>query len=161
MRPYIMRLRRWRIIHIAADIEVVVIGSIRDLALRHNSGVIGDLGIPLIGGGHFFNVFRAQIILRSPGEILVIRIDKQHPAAPILRFVGVRRIAGDVGTHNQNTCRDARTIKEILRQADDRFDQILVQNLLRISFSAPPRNSTPWGRTVATMPPGLQTASIC
>ncbi len=32
---------------------------------------------------------------------------------------------------------------------------------MRISFSAPPRKSTPCGITVATIPPGLQTASMC
>ena len=35
------------------------------------------------------------------------------------------------------------------------------RNFLRISFSAPPRKSTPWGMTVVTMPPALQTASMC
>jgi len=32
---------------------------------------------------------------------------------------------------------------------------------LRISRSAPPRKSTPWGMTVQTMPPCLSTECMC
>src|SRR5437016_10042252 len=34
------------------------------------------------------------------------------------------------------------------------------RNFFRISFSAPPRKRTPWGMTVTTMPPGLQTEHV-
>ena len=61
---------------------------------------------------------------------LGVGIDEQHLAAAVLGLVRDWRLAGEVGAHDQNAGRDAGAVEEVVRQADDGFDEVLLEELL-------------------------------
>ena len=86
---------------------------------------------------------------------------KRHLAAAGFGLVRVGRLAGEVGAHHEDAGRDARAVEEIGRQADDGLDEVLFEELLADLLFRAAAKEHAVGMTVATMPPGLQTASMC
>ena len=69
----------------------------------------------------------SKIVLRASGMELGVGIDKEHLAATVGGFVRIGRPAGEIGAHHEDAGRDARAVEQVLRQADDRFDEVLFE----------------------------------
>ena len=129
MRAHVMRFGRRRVVHVAADVEIPVIGRAADLRQRHPPGVAGHVLKPVERGNDLLDMLRAQIILGAARVKLGVSVDEQHLAAPLGGLVRVHRLAAQIRAQHQNTGRDARAVKQVRRQTDDRLDQILLQPL--------------------------------
>ena len=127
---HIVRLGRRRVVHVAADVEIEIVGGAGDFGERHDAGVAGDVLVAVEGGHDFLDVLRAEIVLRASGMELGIGIDEEHLAATDGGLVRVGRLAGEIGPHDENARRDARAVKQVLRQADDGFDEVLFEEFL-------------------------------
>ena len=67
--------------------------------------------------------------MRAAGMELGVSIDEEHLAATVGGLVWVRRVAAEVRPHHEDAGRDARAVEQVLRQADDGFDEILFEKL--------------------------------
>src|SRR5438094_6728825 len=61
---------------------------------------------------------------------LGVCINEQDLTAAGRRLVGIWKLAGKVGPHDQNACRNTRTVEKVWRQADHGLDQVLFEELL-------------------------------
>src|SRR3546814_13294129 len=78
MRAYVMRLRRRGVVHVAADVAVVVLGS--DLGPRHAPAVGGNLvdvaaGQGAVGMDDARDVLGAQEVLRLDLEVVAVGVE--------------------------------------------------------------------------------------
>ena len=124
-----MRLGRGRVVHVAADVEIGVVGLGEQLGHGHDLGVIVHVGESLVSGDDFLDVLGAEVVLRTAGEELGVGVDEKHALAAGLGFVGVGGAAGAVGPHDDDAGGDAGAVEEILRQADDGLDEVFLQPL--------------------------------
>ena len=127
---HVVRLGRRRVVHVAADVEIEVVGCTGDFRERHDAGVAGNVLVAVEGGYDLLDVLRAQVVLRAAGMELGVGVDEEHLASAFCGLVRVRRLAGEVRPHHKDAGRDARAVEQILRQADDGFDQVLFEKLL-------------------------------
>src|SRR3546814_19002514 len=84
MRAYVMRLRRRGVVHVAADVAVVVLGS--DLGPRHAPAVGGNLvdvaaGQGAVGMDDARDVLGAQEVLRLALAVVSVGVDVEHMVA--------------------------------------------------------------------------------
>ena len=107
---HILWRRRLGIIHIAADIAVVVLGGQRLTA--HQSAITVNLNLVVIGITDFLNVFGTERVLVLPLLVLAVGIDEKHALST----------AGSRLVDDQQRSRDTRAIEQSLRQPDDTFE---------------------------------------
>src|SRR5439155_8599586 len=81
-------------------------------------------------GEDLFDVLGAYIVLRAAAMELRVGIGEQHLAAARRRLVGIWKLAGKVGPHDQNARRNTRAVEKVWRQADHGLDQVLFEELL-------------------------------
>lgn len=79
MSAHILGLWRWGVVHIAADIAVVVLSD--DFRLGHPAGIDGDVLVGAVGEDDLVDVFRTQVVLRLAIAVFPVSIDKQHMVA--------------------------------------------------------------------------------
>ena len=77
---HILRFRFGRVVHVAADVEVVVVG-LDDLGLVDQAAVLGYL--PLVGEDEvdLLDVFGAQLVLVLAFGVFPVGVDEQHLVA--------------------------------------------------------------------------------
>ncbi|OIQ71559.1 hypothetical protein GALL_468230 [mine drainage metagenome] len=121
-----MRFRRRGVIHIAADIAVVVFG--RNFARRYAAGISRDifsaLGEAAVDVDDFGNVFRSQKILCLAFAVFAVCIDEHDvPASSSVLLV-----------HHQHASRDAGAVEQPGRQANDGFKPAAFDEVLASFF---------------------------
>ena len=121
MRLDILRFGVGRVVHVAADVEVVVV-SVHDLGLRHESRVLEQFTLVSENKIDLLNVLRAKPVLVLALRVFAIGVDEEYP---ILEFVGLALVA------DQHTGGDARTVEEARWQADDGLDAVVVDEEAR------------------------------
>jgi hypothetical protein len=94
----------------------------------------------LISGDDLLDVLIKETVLAFTFLEVLFGVDEEH-VVWLLAFL-----------EHQNAHWDAGGIKQIGGQADNRINVPICQQLVRIRSSAPPRNSTPWGRMMAMTP---------
>ena len=123
MRPHVMRLRRRRVVHIAADVAVVAL--FLDLAHWHPPCIARNVPARPVGMHHLVDVLRPQVVLRLALAVLAVGVDEQHRVA--------RRVPRLV--QHQDARRNARAVEQVARQPDHRLqvaflDEVLARLLL-------------------------------
>ena len=127
---HIFRLRIGGVVHIAADVEVVVVG-LDDLGLVHQAAVFGDLALVGEDEIDLLDVFGAQLVLVLAFGVFAVGVDEQHLVAQGvgLVLVGHEHAGGNAGA-----------VKEAGRQADDGLDHIILdEDLADELFLAAPK----------------------
>lgn len=125
MRTHVMRFRRRGIVHIAANIQIKIIGITGDLGTRYDACVAGNVLVVVEGGYDFFDVLWTKVVLCAASVELGVSIDEENLAATLRGLVRVRRLAGEIRVHHEDAGRDARAVEQVLRQANDGFDEVL------------------------------------
>ena len=80
MGAHVLRLRFGGVVHVAADVEVVVVG-IGNLGLVYQAAVLGNLSLVGEDEIDLLDVLRAQFVLVLAFGVLAVGIDEQHLAA--------------------------------------------------------------------------------
>ena len=114
----ILRFGRGRVVGVAADVEVVVVGC--QFLAGDDGGVAGDVGERPVGGDDLLGVLGEQVVLRPPGRELGVGVDEQHLPGPFRRL-------GARGAQHQDAGGDAGAVEQVGGQADDRLDDVVVQ----------------------------------
>ena len=119
MRPHVVRLRRRRVVGVAADIEIeIVLRQRRVTDHRREPRLHRER---LEGVGDFLDVLGQQMVLGPALEKLAVGVDEQHPPLTLGRLAAGITLAL---TQHQHASRNAGAIKQIRRQPDDGFEQI-------------------------------------
>src|SRR5437763_356255 len=105
-----MRFRQGRIVYIAADIKIEIIGITGDLGKRDDAGVSGNVLVVVEGGYNFFDVLRTKVVLCAASVELSVSIDEKNLGAALRGLARVRRLAGQIRVHHKDTRRDARSV---------------------------------------------------
>ncbi len=84
---HVVRLRRRRIVHIATDITVVVLGL--DFAHRRTAGVSGNVVTRTVGVNDLVDVLGPQVVLRLAFAVLAVSVDEK-----------TRDLSGFLNIHN-------------------------------------------------------------
>jgi len=116
MGPHVFRLRIGRVVHIAADVEVVVV-RVHDLGFGNEAAVLGQFALVSEDVGDLLDVLGAELILILALGKFAVGVDEEDFVA---QFIGL------VLVHDQNTSRDAGAVEESGRQADDGLDHVVV-----------------------------------
>ncbi len=126
----IFGLRIGGVVHVAADVEVVVMGF-DDLGLVHQATVFGNLAFVGEDEIDFFDIFGAQFVLSLAFGVFSVGVDEEHLVAQGvgLVFVGHDHAGGNPGA-----------VKKSGRQADDGLDHIILnENFADELFLAAPK----------------------
>ena len=124
MRLHILRFRVGGVVHITADVEIVIVCA-HDLGLVHQSAVFGNF--PLVGEDEvdLFDVLGAQFVLGLAFGVFAVGIDEEHL---VLEGLGLVLVGHD------HAGGDAGAVEEAGRQADDGLDHIVVDEDLTDQF---------------------------
>jgi hypothetical protein len=76
MGAYVMRLRWRRVVDVAPDVEIEVVGRVCDFRDRDDAGVGGHVFVAVEGGDDLLDVLRAQVVLGPAGMELGVSIDE-------------------------------------------------------------------------------------
>ena len=76
MGLHILRLRIWRIVHIAADIEIVIM-FLCNLCFVYQTAVFGEIALLGKNKVDLFDIFRAQLILVLALSKFPVGVDEQ------------------------------------------------------------------------------------
>ena len=116
----------WRgVVHVAADVAVVVFGL--DFTDGHAAGV-GGYGLPGAVGVHdFVDVFGAQVVLRFAFAVFAVGVDEEHAA---LVALGIEALSGTGLVEHQDAGRYAGAIKQVAGQANDGLQVAFVDEVL-------------------------------
>ena len=79
VRAHIMRLRRGRVVCIAANVEVAT--AIQQSGVVDNGTEAGHGLEAIVGADDLLNMLRQQVVLRATLEELTVSIDEEHLAA--------------------------------------------------------------------------------
>ena len=120
----------------------------------HDAGEAGDVRVGGVGVDDLLGVLRVQVVLRLASGELAVGVDEQHLTLPL----GEARPSA---AQHQDAGWDAGAVEQVRGQADDSLQPVVLDDALADMPSAPPRNSTPCGMTVAPMPSGFRTARMC
>src|SRR5580658_2317636 len=113
MGANVVRLRRRRIIDVAAYVKAVIIRRVREFGQSDSPRISRYVLKAIKCGGDLLDMLGTEIVLRPPRVEFGVGVDEEHLAAASLRLVWVRRAASEVGTHHKDASRDARAIEEI------------------------------------------------
>ena len=83
MGAHVVRLGRRRVVHVAADVQIEVVGLAGDLGERDDAGVAGDVLIAVKGGDDFLDVLGAEVVLRAARVEFGIGIDEENLALTV------------------------------------------------------------------------------
>ena len=120
VRLDILRLGVGRVVHVAADVEVVVVG-VHDLGLRHEARVLGQLALVGEDEIDLLDVLGAKPVLVLALCVFAIGVDEEDL---VLESVGLALVA------DQHAGGDARAVEEAGRQADDGLYAVVVDENL-------------------------------
>ena len=131
MGAHVVRFGRRRIVHIAADVAVVVFRF--NVRHRHTLGIAVDVMPGAVGVYDFVDVFRPQVVLRLAFAVFAVGIDEQYLIA----------LQGTVFVQNQNAGRNAGAVEQVAGQANDGFEITSVNEILaRLAlFSTPEQHA--------------------
>ena len=121
---YVLRLRVGSVVHVATDVEVVVV-LLNDLRFVHEAAVFRQLAFLSENEVDLFNVLGTELVLVLAFSVFVVGIDKEHLAA---QGVGLVFVCDD------DTGGDARAVKEAGRQAHDGLDHVVIDEKLADEF---------------------------
>ena len=127
MSTHIMWLGWWCVIHVTADIQVVVV--VAQCGDIHHVAKAVDPAKFVEGSGDFLNVLGQQVVLRTALEVLAVGVDKQHLALALGRLG-----ADTVGAfllllaQDQDAGGNTGAIEQVGRQADHGFEQVVFDN---------------------------------
>ena len=113
---HVLRLGVGRVVHVAADVEVVVV-LLDDLRLVHETAVFRQLALLGEDEVDLLNVLGAELVLVLAFGVFAVGIDEEHLAAQ-----GV----GLVLVHHEDAGGNARAVEEAGRQADDGLDHVVL-----------------------------------
>jgi hypothetical protein len=113
MRAHVVRLGRWHVVGVAADVEVVLI--LGELIPVHDPGEAGNVLESVVAADDLFNVLGVEMVLSSALVVLMIGVDEEHLATPLPRLGPSRPKHEDAGG-------DARAVEQIRREPDDRIE---------------------------------------
>ena len=116
MGLYVFRFRLGRVVHIAPDVQVVVV-RVGNLRFVHQPAVFGNLAFVGEHEVDFLDVLRAQPVLILPFGILPVGVNEQHLVAQIVGLVLVA---------DEHAGRDAGPVKKTLGQTDDGLNHVVV-----------------------------------
>lgn len=121
MGAHVVRLGRWRIVGVAADVEVIVVGLKRGGVDDGREAVDGAEFVE--GGDDLLDVFGQQVILCTAFEELAVGIDEQHFALALggLAADTIGAVLHPLAKH-QNAGRNAGAIEQVGRDANDGFE---------------------------------------
>ena len=127
MGAHVMWLRRWGVIGITADVEVVAVGLERgDVHDRREPRLLFE---GLKGGDDLLDVLGHQEVLRPTFEVLAVGVDEQHLALALFGFAADPLSAAlHALSQHQDARRNARAIEQVGRHADDGFQQIVINH---------------------------------
>ena len=116
MGLYIFRLRLRGVVHIPANVQVVIV-FFDDFGRIDQTAVFGKF--PLMGenGVYLLDIFRAKFILILAFGEFPVGVDEEYLVAQMIGLVFVA---------HQHAGRDAGTIKQALRQADNGLDHVII-----------------------------------
>ena len=118
MGAHVVRFGRRGVVHIAADVAVVVFRF--NVRHRHTLGIAVDVMPGAVGVYDFVDVFRPQVVLRLAFAVFAVGIDEQHMIA----------LLGAVFVQDQNAGRNAGAVEQVAGQADDGFKVTSVNKIL-------------------------------
>ncbi|MCY1507971.1 hypothetical protein D9M68_422680 [compost metagenome] len=124
---HIMRLGWRRVIHIAADIQVVVVGA--QGGDVHHIAEAFDAAEFVEGGGDLLDMLGQQVVLCAALEVFAVGVDKQHLALA-LGWFGTDAVGAFLLllAQDQDAGRDAGAVEQVGRQADHCFEQVVLDN---------------------------------
>ncbi|MNV74440.1 hypothetical protein D3C71_1676580 [compost metagenome] len=127
MSTHVVRFWGRRVVGITADVEVVAIGLERGVV--HDGRKARLFLESLEGGDNLLDVLRHQEVLRTTLEVFAVGIDEQYLALPFLRFAAnsFRTVLHALAQH-QDARRDACTVEQVGGDADDSFQQIVLDH---------------------------------
>ena len=122
-----MRLGRRSVVHVAADVQVVVVVA-QGGDVHHVTQAVDTVEF-VVGGGDLLDVFGQQEVLRAALEVFAVGIDKQHLA------LSLGRLAADpvgavllVLTQDQDAGGNTGAIEQVGRQTDHDLEQVFLNN---------------------------------
>lgn len=121
------------VVHVAADVEIVVVG-VGDLGLGDEAAVFRQFALVGENEVDLFNVFRAEFVLVFAFGKLPVGIDEEHL---------VSQVVGLVFIHHQHTGGNARAVKQTGRQTDDGLDNVVVNEQFadKLFLATPKQNA--------------------
>ena len=88
-----------------------------------DGGVAGDVGEGVVRRHDLLDVLGEEVVLRAPCSELGVGVDEEHLAATLRRLRSLRSQHEDAGG-------DAGAVEEVGRQADDRVEEVVVEQAL-------------------------------